>query len=113
MDDETFSDVDGEDPYYPETERTHVATTKSGRKIYSVRRLVVEPPPEAHTSGSDVPTSGTESDEDHEVDEESDSNDSFVESDNDGWNSDEYVPDLKKLKRTETVADFDPNPHVD
>jgi len=30
MEDEVFSDVEGEDPYYPETERTYVTTTRSG-----------------------------------------------------------------------------------
>ena len=42
MEDEVFSDVEGEEPYYPETERTYVTTTRSGRSVYAPRRLVVE-----------------------------------------------------------------------
>jgi hypothetical protein len=32
MEDEVFSDVEGEDPYYPETERTYVTTTRPVRE---------------------------------------------------------------------------------
>ncbi len=42
MEDEVLSDVGGEDPYYPETERTYVTTTRSGRSVYTPKRLVVE-----------------------------------------------------------------------
>ena len=42
--DEAFSDVEeGEDPYYPETERVHTTTTRSGRMVYTPQRLVVDP----------------------------------------------------------------------
>ena len=42
MEPEEYSDIEGEDPYYPETERTFVTTTRSGRSVYTPRRLVVE-----------------------------------------------------------------------
>lgn len=39
-----FSDVEeGEEPYYPETERTYLTTTRSGRKVFAPQRLVVDP----------------------------------------------------------------------
>ena len=39
-----FSDVEeGEEPYYPETARVHVTTTRSGRKVFAPQRLVVDP----------------------------------------------------------------------
>ena len=41
--DEYFSDEEGEDPYYPETERVHTTTTRSGRKVFTPQRLVVDP----------------------------------------------------------------------
>ena len=41
---EDFSDVEeGEEPYYPETERTYLTTTRSGRKVFAPQRLVVDP----------------------------------------------------------------------
>ena len=44
MDPEEFSDVEeGEEPYYPETDRTYVTTTRSGRKVFAPQRLVVDP----------------------------------------------------------------------
>ena len=42
MEDEVFSDVEGEEQYYPETERTYVTTTRSGRSVYTPKRLIVE-----------------------------------------------------------------------
>ena len=39
-----FSDVEeGEEPYYPETARVHVTTTRFGRKVFAPQRLVVDP----------------------------------------------------------------------
>ena len=39
-----FSDVEeGEEPYYPETARVHLTTTRSGRKVFAPQRLVVDP----------------------------------------------------------------------
>ncbi len=38
-----FSDVEGEEPYYPETERLHITTTRFGRKVFAPQRLVVDP----------------------------------------------------------------------
>ena len=36
------SDIDPDEPqYYEETPRVHTTTTRSGRKIYSVKRLIV------------------------------------------------------------------------
>jgi hypothetical protein len=44
MDQEEFSDVEeGEEPYYPETDRIYVTTTRSGRKVFAPQRLVVDP----------------------------------------------------------------------
>ena len=41
---EEFSDVEeGEEPYYPETARVHITTTRSGRKVLAPQRLVVDP----------------------------------------------------------------------
>ena len=58
MEDEVFSDVEGEDPYYPETdsERTYVTTTRSGRSVYTPKRLVVEEYEEV-SSDSEGPSS--------------------------------------------------------
>lgn len=51
-----YSDIEGEDPYYPETERTFVTTTRSGRSVYTPRRLVVEEYEEV-SSDSEGPSS--------------------------------------------------------
>ena len=41
---EDYSDVEeGEEPYYPETERAYVTTTRIGRKVFAPQRLVVDP----------------------------------------------------------------------
>ena len=56
MEDEVLSDVEGEEPYYPETERTYVTTTRSGRSVYAPRRLVVEEYEEV-SSDSEGPSS--------------------------------------------------------
>ena len=56
MEDEEFSDVEGEEPYYPETERTYVTTTRSGRSVYTPKRLVVEEYEEV-SSDSEGPSS--------------------------------------------------------
>ena len=41
---EEFSDVEeGEEPYYPETARVYLTTTRSGRKVFAPQRLVVDP----------------------------------------------------------------------
>ena len=56
MEDEVFSDVEGEDPYYPETERTYVTTTRSGRSVYTPKRLIVEEYEEV-SSDSEGPSS--------------------------------------------------------
>ena len=53
---EEFSDVEGEEPYYPETERVYVTTTRSGRSVYTPRRLVVEEYEEV-SSDSEGPSS--------------------------------------------------------
>ena len=56
MEPEEYSDIEGEDPYYPETERTFVTTTRSGRSVYTPRRLVVEEYEEV-SSDSEGPSS--------------------------------------------------------
>ena len=53
---EEFSDVEGEEPYYPETERVYVTTTRSGRSVYTPKRLVVEEYEEV-SSDSEGPSS--------------------------------------------------------
>jgi hypothetical protein len=53
---EELSDVEGEEPYYPETERVYVTTTRSGRSVYTPRRLVVEEYEEV-SSDSEGPSS--------------------------------------------------------
>ena len=53
---EEFSDIEGEEPYYPESERVYVTTTRSGREVYTPRRLVVEEHEEV-SSDSDGPSS--------------------------------------------------------
>ena len=48
MADEEFEDNTlTEDPYYPDTKRVCVYKTRSGREVYSVRRLVVTLPDDA------------------------------------------------------------------
>ena len=54
--DEEFSDVEGEEPYYPETERTYVTTTRSGRNVFTPKRLIVEEYEEV-SSDSEGPSS--------------------------------------------------------
>ena len=56
MEPEEYSDIEGEDPYYPETERTFVTTTRSGRSVYTPRRLVLEEYEEV-SSDSEGPSS--------------------------------------------------------
>ena len=56
MEPEEYSDIEGEDPYYPETERTLVTTTRSGRSVYTPRRLIVEEYEEV-SSDSEGPSS--------------------------------------------------------
>ena len=56
MDPDEFSDIEGEEPYYPETERVLVTTTRSGRSVYTPRRLIVEEYEEV-SSDSEGPSS--------------------------------------------------------
>jgi hypothetical protein len=89
QEEEVLSDVDpDENPYYPETQRTLVGHSRSGRPIYSVRRLVVTLPCEGEEQGGiDNAMSETDSDDEHheeeEEEEESDGADSFVTDDED------------------------------
>ena len=53
---EEFSDIEGEEPYYPESERVYVTTTRSGRSVYTPRRLIVEEHEEV-SSDSEGPSS--------------------------------------------------------
>ena len=74
---EEFSDVeDGEDPYYPETERVLVTVTRSGRKVFAPQRLVVDPyiiPSDEDDDGVSIPDDDGESDDDYsDVDEDED-----------------------------------------
>ena len=72
---EEFSDVeDGEDPYYPETERVLVTVTRSGRKVFAPQRLVVGPyiiPSDEDDDGVSIPDDDGESDDGYsDVDED-------------------------------------------
>ena len=73
------SDEDGEDPYYPETGSHHRQTTRSGRKVYSVNRLVVTHPVD-DASDAEPPQSenGTTDTESQRSQDSTSSNDSFV-----------------------------------
>ncbi len=88
MEEEGYSDVDPyEDPFYPETERVHHTTTRSGRKVYAPQRLVVDPYVSHELDGSDeemsIPEEDDEGDDDGSVvlDEEDDGEGSYVPSD--------------------------------
>ena len=78
--DEYFSDVEeGEDPYYPETERMHTTTTRSGRKVFTPQRLVVDPYIDDGSDeemsvqgGSEADPDESEGDYDEEEEEEDD-----------------------------------------
>ncbi len=78
--DETHSDCEGEDPYYPETDRELVYTTRSGRNVYSVKRLIVTDPNnnldmerlEECENDPDVVEEDDEEDESEEQEEEDD-----------------------------------------
>ena len=78
---EEFSDIEGEEPYYPESERVYVTTTRSGREVYTPRRLIVEEHEEVSSDGegpSSIDTQSTdatylssgESESDEEEEEE-------------------------------------------
>jgi len=65
---EELSDVeDGEEPYYPETERLLVTITRSGRKVFAPQRLVVDPyiPSDDDDDGVSIPDDESESDDDY------------------------------------------------
>ena len=60
---EEFSDIEGEEPYYPESERVYVTTTRSGRDVYTLapRRLVVEEHEEVSSDGEGPSSIDTQS----------------------------------------------------
>jgi len=76
-----------EDPYYPETKRVCVGKTRSGREVYTVKRLVVTLPDNAEEGAvpqcdmSDLSDKSVTDDEDDESDETS--LDSFIDDDDD------------------------------
>ena len=84
MEEERYSDVDpSEDPFYPETERVHHTTTRSGRKVYAPQRLVVDPYVSNELDGSDEEMSIPEDEEDDDddsvvLDEEDDGEGSYI-----------------------------------
>jgi hypothetical protein len=89
MADEEFEDNTlTEDPYYPETKRVCVGKTRSGREVYSVRRLVVTLPDDADGAPT-CDMSDLEDDDDKSVtdddetddDDDTGSLDSFIEND--------------------------------
>ncbi len=58
---EEFSDIEGEEPYYPESERVYVTTTRSGRSVYTPRRLIVEEHEEVSSDGEGPSSIDTQS----------------------------------------------------
>ena len=89
MADEEFEDNTlTEDPYYPETKRVCVGKTRSGREVYSVRRLVVTLPDDADGAPicdmSDLDDDDDKSvtdDDETDDDDDTGSLDSFIEND--------------------------------
>jgi hypothetical protein len=94
---EVYSDIEGEDPYYPETERVLVTHTRSGRPVYTVKRLVVvDNAPEVEEGGG----SQEEEEEEDESDdletvseEESEDSDSFITDDDSVDSQASFVPE--------------------
>lgn len=86
MDEEFEDNTIAEDPYYPETKRVCVGKTRSGREVYSVRRLVVTLPEDADGAPtcdmSDLDDDDDKSvTDDDETDDDTGSLDSFIEDD--------------------------------
>ena len=89
---EEFSDVeDGEEPYYPETERLLVTVTRSGRKVFAPQRLVVDPyiPSDDDDDGVSIPDDESESDDDYLSDGVDDDDDDTEDPEGDYVPSDE------------------------
>ena len=101
-----YSDVEGEEPYYPETERVHHSTTRSGRKVFAPQRLIVDPYVED-------PELGDEEMSIHEDEEEDDDDDDSAiqcDSDEDDPEAD-YVPEEEDEEEDETdEEDEEPSP---
>lgn len=81
-----FEDAElAEEPYYPETKRVCVGKTRSGREVYTVKRLVVTLPDNAEEGAvpqcdmSDLSDKSVTDDEDDEDDDNS--LDSFIDDD--------------------------------
>jgi hypothetical protein len=99
-----YSDVEGEEPYYPETERVHHSTTRSGRKVFAPQRLIVDPYVED-------PELGDEEMSIHEDEEEDDDDDSAIlyDSDEDDPEAD-YVPEEEEDEEETDEDDEEPSP---
>jgi hypothetical protein len=94
IDDDAFSDTVGEEPYYPETARIHVATTRSGRKVFSTQRLVVVMDATDTSPLKEDDYTSLRSQESEEEEEDDDDDDSMItasEQEEEEWNSESYV----------------------
>ena len=81
-----------EEPYYPETKRVCVGRTRSGREVYSVKRLIVTLPDEegdAPTCDMSDLSDKSVTDDDDDDDEES-TPDSFIDDVDELYNEGEY-----------------------
>ena len=107
--DEAFSDVEeGEDPYYPETERVHHTTTRFGRMVYTPKRLVVDPYIDDGDSSDCASVMSIE--EDGPPDEEESEGDYVegeTEEESDGSESDESEPTSPSLRGDDPDDDDD------
>lgn len=95
---EVYSDIEGEDPYYPETERVLVTHTRSGRPVYSVKRLVVvDSTPEVEELGEASQEEEEEEDESDDLETvseaESEDSDSFITDDDSVDSQASFVPE--------------------
>ena len=112
---EVYSDEEHEDPYYPETERVQVTTTRSGRPVYSVRRLIVDPDvipgDESGDGESSVPDDeslDTVSNDDSFVEEEEE--DSEEESEEESEGEDQEVMNIEPTSSTTIPSTRSPSP---
>jgi hypothetical protein len=106
---EEYSDVeDGEDPYYPETERVHHTTTRFGRMVYTPKRLVVDPYiDDGDSSDCQSVMSIQEDGPEEEEESEGDYVEGETEEESDGSESDESEPTSPSLRGDDPDDDDD------
>lgn len=111
-----FSDVEeGEEPYYPETARVHLTTTRSGRKVFAPQRLVVDPYiiPSDDDDGMSIHEDSSE-DEDSSSDvvddEEEDPEADYIPTDEESDSSESY--ESSEFSEKETPPMTPPSPTV-